>query len=58
MSKLVYRSEAPLTLMQELCANPSISWDNPYEELSESERDVFNAWIDSIRYDEYIGDYE
>lgn len=53
---LVHRSEAPLTLMQELCSNPSLSWDDLYDALSESDREDFNAWIDSIPYDEDMGD--
>lgn len=65
---LVHRSEAPLTQMQELCSNPSLScddlydalgesdWDDLYDALSESDWEDFNAWIDSIRYDEDMGD--
>lgn len=53
---LVHRSEAPLTQMQELCSNPSLSWDDLYDALSESDWEDFDAWIDSIPYDEDMGD--
>lgn len=51
---LVYRSEAPLTAMQELCSSQGISWDSPYEDLTETEIGELNAWIDefdNFRYD-------
>lgn len=51
---LVYRSEAPLTELQELCVNPGVSWESPYDMLTDGERGEFHAWIDSFgdfRYD-------